>query len=239
MAVWRDRPRRMLPWCRSEVRAGGRAARGACKSSVRPLRGPPGDPSGAQCPPPRRPKKEGAGLRSVGPSRASTMSSRRGFTILELVLALLVLSVVASLSIPAYFERSEVTLEKACILLAHDLRAAQNRSAYLGEPALFVFDVEGNGYEVQDELGERIRHPTTREPFVRRFSFDGVFAGVRVIEARFGDDATLLYDRRGTVREGGYVVLGFGTDRRLVQVEPGDGAVHIEGTTSGWRDEGG
>ena len=165
-------------------------------------------------------------------------SSRRGFTILELMLALIALSVVASLSIPAYFERSEVTLEKACILLAHDLRAAQNRSAYLGETAFFSFQKEENGYEVRDEFGERIRHPTTNEPFLRRYSLDGVFAGVQVLEARFDDGAVLCYDERGNVPKGGHVVLAFGTDRRVVRVEEGAGTVHIEGTTSGWRDEG-
>lgn len=161
-----------------------------------------------------------------------------GFTILELLLALLVLSVVASLSIPAYFARSEVTLENASILLAQDLRAAQNRAAYMGEPSLFAFDLATNGYEVRDEFGALIRNPTTRQPFVRCYSLDGVFDGVEIRSARFGDDQTLVFDKRGSALESGEIELVFGSDRRVLRIAKGAGTVHIEGTTSGWRDEG-
>ena len=44
----------------------------------------------------------------------------------------------AGLAIPAYFGRSEVTLENAAILLAKDLRAAQNRSAFMADVTPFL-----------------------------------------------------------------------------------------------------
>lgn len=164
--------------------------------------------------------------------------ARRGFTILELVVALTLLSVVASLAVPAYFERSEVTLENACILVARDLRAAQNRAAYMGEPSVFSFDVARNGYEVRDEFGTTLRNPATGEPFLRGFAFDGVFEGVRLESAHFGDDATLVYDRRGVAREEGTVVLTFHGDRRVLRVEAPSGAITIQGSSSGWSDDG-
>ena len=57
------------------------------------------------------------------------MRRRRGFTILELLAVVLLISMVAAVTIPAFFQDANVTLENASILLARDLRAAQNRSA--------------------------------------------------------------------------------------------------------------
>lgn len=161
----------------------------------------------------------------------------RGFTILELVIALAVVSIVAAVAVPAYFERSEVTLENASILLAADLRAAQNRAAYMGEPCVFVFDPEQNAYEVLDEFGTLLRNPGTREPFVRGYALDGVFQGVHIEEARFGDDAELTFDRRGMPEEDGFVVLSFRGDRRVLHLTSGTGALRIEGSSSGWHDD--
>jgi len=166
------------------------------------------------------------------------MAERRGFTILELLVSMVLLSLVAALAIPAYFERAEITLENACVLLAQDLRAAQNRSAYMGEPAIVVFDEEGDGYEVRNEFGELIRNPTTLEPFLRRYRFDGVFQGVEIVEVAFGTDASFAYDKRGVAQESGTVVLGFRGDLRTLHVAKGSGRIEIEGSTSGWIDDG-
>lgn len=166
------------------------------------------------------------------------MRDQRGFTILELLLALLLLSVVAAVSIPAWFERGEVTLEKACVLLANDLRSAQNRAAYLGEPTFFQFDPERDGYEVRDEFGDLLRNPATGEPFLRRYPRDGVFEGVDLREVRFGPDRMIVYDQHGLATEGGHVTLTFQGDSRTLFVDEGSGEITIAGSTSGWTDTG-
>ena len=68
---------------------------------------------------------------------------RRGFTIPELMIAVVAIAVVAGIAIPMHFGRSEVTLENAAILLARDLRAAQNNAAYMGRTMTISFDEEG------------------------------------------------------------------------------------------------
>ena len=55
------------------------------------------------------------------------MRSRQAFTIFELTITLVVISVFAAVCITHYFGRGDITLEKASVLLAKDLRAAQNR----------------------------------------------------------------------------------------------------------------
>ena len=100
---------------------------------------------------------------------------RGGFTILELLIALMLIAIVASLAVPSWFDRSEVTLENACVLLARDLRLAQNRAAVLGEETVVEFSTAGTGYTVYDPWGKTIMHPRTRRPFHRDYAADGVF----------------------------------------------------------------
>ncbi len=166
------------------------------------------------------------------------MRRRRGFTILELLAVVLLISMVAAVTIPAFFQDANVTLENASILLARDLRAAQNRSAYLAEPCTFIFFRNGDGYEVRDDGGEVIVNPRIGRDFERRYSVDGVFRGVRILQVEAGPDRAITYDEHGRALEAARVTLAFGADRRVVVVAKGTGKLEIIGSSTGWRDRG-
>ena len=163
-------------------------------------------------------------------------SGRRGFTILELLLFLFVLSLLAAITVRYYFSRAEVTLENAAILLARDLRAAQHRSIFLAEPSHVVFLPEGDGYVVTDALGALAKNPQTDQIFERLYPRDGVFKGVVVLEAAAGDDRTLVIDLRGLPTEELQVTLGYQDERRKILMDR-TGRLAIEGSTSGWVDD--
>jgi len=165
------------------------------------------------------------------------MSRRQGLTIVELVSVLTLFAFVAAGSVRAYFLQPEITLENAATLLAHDLRAAQNRSAYLGETSTFRFFEDGDGYVVSNEAGETVRNPRTDRAFERQYSCDGVFDGIYVIEVE-PVLRRIVYDGRGEATEGLKVTLAFGEERRRVIVEERTGRVVIEGSSSGWVDPG-
>lgn len=164
--------------------------------------------------------------------------SRRGFTLLELLIVLVVLSLCAATTIRWYFSNAEVTLENAAILLARDLRAAQHRSIFLSEPGKLVFLPDGTGYALTDSLGVMAHHPQTDEPFMRIYSEDGVFAGVHLTAAQAGDDRTLEIDKRGRPLEDLSVSLGFGDEERTILLDHESGRITIVGSTSGWFDSG-
>lgn len=166
--------------------------------------------------------------------RPRALRTRRGFTLLELLAALVLLSVWAAWVISTHFRAPEVTLEKAAILLAQDVRTAQNRSAYLGEPAVMEFDAEG--YRLVDPRGRVVRHPRTQLPFVRVWSYDAVFEGVELRHADFEGAARVEFDRVGTVSTGGHVSITYRDDRRTVLVAPGSGRLQIPDSSSGWID---
>lgn len=171
-----------------------------------------------------------------GASTSRRARTRGAFTLAELLLVLLLLSLCAATTVRWYFSKADVTLENAAVLLAHDLRAAQHRSIFLGVPSRFLFLPDGSGYVVMDTQGEVAHNPLTDEPFLRAYPDDGVFLGVHVLEARAGDDRTLEIDGRGSVLEDLTVQLAFGDERRTVELERKSGLITIVGSTSGWVD---
>jgi len=162
---------------------------------------------------------------------------RGGFTLLELLIALIAISVIAAVAIPAYFSRSDVTLENAAVLLARDLRAAQNRSAYLGEETRVQFLPDGDGYLVMNQLGKPIDNPRNELPFERRYSVDAVFRGV-VIQAFHHAGDAIVFDEHGEPDGPATITLTFGDDERTIRMSPPYGSIEILGSTSGWVDLG-
>ncbi len=166
----------------------------------------------------------------------SLRRSQAGFTLLDLLISLTAISVVATAAIAAYFASPGITLEQAAILLARDLRAAQNRSAFLGSPCEFVF--HESGYEVVDSKGLLITNPRTNLAFDREYSRDGVFEGVRIKSLQVGGDGRIRFDNHGVCGGGGQIVLSFRDSERHLAIEPGSGTISIPDSSSGWRDLG-
>jgi prepilin-type N-terminal cleavage/methylation domain-containing protein len=163
---------------------------------------------------------------------------KAGFTLLELLVVLVLISTVAAVAIPAYFARSEVTLENAAILFAKDLRAAQNRSAFVGEETMVELFEDGDGYRVLDALGSPVDNPRNELPFERRYSIDAVFRGVTIAAAKTPEDRRLRFSARGEPNGPFEVILRFGGDERTVCMDPPYGELRILGSTSGWIDLG-
>jgi prepilin-type N-terminal cleavage/methylation domain-containing protein len=172
--------------------------------------------------------------RGMGPGR----TARRGFTVFELLLVIVVVSMVAAVTVPAFFSLPEVSLENASILLANDLRTAQNQAAFEGRAACFRFLPDGDGYVVTDATGNVLENPATGRAFERSYSSDGVFKGVWIRSARTGREGVLRIDDHGRPRESAHVTLSFRGDSRDVLVEEGTGRLTILGSTSGWVDRG-
>ena len=166
------------------------------------------------------------------------MRGRRGFTIFELLVALAILSIVAALAVPAYFDRHEVTLENAATQLARDLRATQNRAAYLGTAAELAFLDDGDGYRILEGTDSPFGSEP-REHHLRRYSRDGVFEGVRIERVELGaEQRAVAFDPRGRALHGGRITLGFDGETRTVAIQRGTGLISIADSSSGWRDDG-
>jgi len=144
--------------------------------------------------------------------------------------------VVAGLAIPAWYARHDVTLDSAALLLARDLRATQNRAAYLGISAKVV--VDSDGWRAFDGQGRPLSRTGGSERIERRFSIDGVFEGVRIERIDLGPDDALAFGPMGQALEAGAVVLSFRGEQRILHVFEKSGLVSIEGLQRDWVDDG-
>lgn len=155
---------------------------------------------------------------------------RSAFTLTELVLTLALITILASIALPTYFGRPEVTLENAALLMAKDLRQAQNRAAYLGQSVDFVIERDGTGYSVSDPIAANGKH------MERDYSRDAVFEGVRIVNVNLGPGMAFHFSPRGIALGGGSVTLAYAGDTRVLHVSSGSGHIQIDGSTSGWAD---
>ncbi len=150
-----------------------------------------------------------------------------GFTLLELVVSLTAMGLLATICIPAYFNRPEVTLDKASALLARDMHSAQNRAAIWRKRLGMRF--HRHGYDVVDEAGRVVQGPMS-QPFRRNYAIDAVFEDVELQHVGLGGDSELWFDARGEAEEDGVVVLRYHDGHaRTVAIARRTGRVTIEG----------
>ena len=162
-----------------------------------------------------------------------------GFTIIELTVVLVILSMVASIGIPAYFGRPSVTLDNAARLLAKDLREVQNRAALYEEQLEIRFAEDGDGYQATDAFGEPLVSPYGVGPFLRDYPVDAVFRGVKIKSVDAGPDRAISFGRSGQPLEHGAICIEFKGEERTVRLRARSGLVAIDGLDKPWIDLGG
>lgn len=185
-------------------------------------------------------------LHGSGPARAHgrletpdrAASKRAGFTIVELLIILALLSFTASVGIPAYFSRPSVTLDNAARLLAKDLREVQNRAALYEEGLMIRFAEDGSGYSATDRAGELLISPYGVGEFRRHFPVDAVFRGVTVLSVSAGGDRAVSFSQRGQPTEAAKIVLAFRGEERTVLIRERSGLLAIDGLDEPWVDLG-
>ncbi len=146
----------------------------------------------------------------VHDKRDSTRHAGRGFTLLELLLALVATTLVAALAISLHFGRPEVSLSSAADLLADDLRLLQSRAISQGRPATLSFAPDGRGWIALA--------PDDALP-VRRLDSDAVFEGVRFDATSVPDAGLVRFDARGVPDQDAALVLRHKDHTLVVEVD--------------------
>lgn len=137
-------------------------------------------------------------------------AAKRGFTLLELLLALVATTLVAALAISFHFGRPEVSLSSAAELLADDLRLLQSRAISQGRPATLSFAQDGRGW---------VALPPDDALPARRLDSDAVFEGVRFEEASVPGGGLLRFDARGVPDRDAALVLRQRDHALVVEVD--------------------
>ena len=160
----------------------------------------------------------------------------RAFALLHFASFLAISTLIAAIAIPAWFGQGDVTLERASILLARDLRAVQNHAVISGENIHIDFLPEGDGYQALNSSGAPVVLFNDGLPLARRYNGDGVFQGVRVHATSFMGEELLTYDPNGFAVNGGQITLSLGEERVVLHISEESGWVAIDGLSKPWRD---
>jgi type II secretion system protein H len=150
---------------------------------------------------------------------------REGFTLLELLIVLALITVIAAISTWAYFARPEVTLDNAIRLLARDLRIAQNRAILLRRPVSLVFAPDGDGYRIVDETGATLPDRPEFERVERRYSRDAIFEGVKVLRSGLAAEGRIQFPCDGREPPPGRIMLSYREETRTLEIEHGTGRI--------------
>lgn len=155
--------------------------------------------------------------------------TRGGFTIIELIVVIMLVTFTAAVSMWAYFARPEVTLDNAAQLLVRDMRVAQSRAALLHAPVTLVFHDEGDGYRIFDGM-EDMAHPRfLPDRIERRYSRDAVFEGVTILPLGLAARGRIVFDGEHADPASGSITLSYERETRMVEIEPGSGRVMLTG----------
>ncbi len=151
--------------------------------------------------------------------------SRSAFTLLELLIALALITVIAALSTWAYFSRPEITLDNAIRILARDLRIAQNRAILLRRPVSIVFAEDGDGYRLVDRTDGTTADRNDFERIERRYSRDAIFEGVRILPVGLAAKSEIVFPCDGREPPPGRIMVAFRDETRTLEIENGTGRI--------------
>ena len=144
----------------------------------------------------------------------------------------------ATVAIPAFFARPEVSLDNAAVLMAQDLRSVQNHAVIRGEDMLVVFHPLGDGYRAITAGGVPMANPAGGGDFDRRYSVDAVFERVQIRSVDAEPDEWLRYGADGFCYTDATIVIGYRDEVRTLRVASGTGRIEVDGLRRAWRDTG-
>ncbi len=152
---------------------------------------------------------------------------RRGFTLAELILVMVILALAAALVIPQAISTSSMTAQAAARLIMADLEYAQSQ-AILAQAAVTVsFDLPGNSYTVSNASGTLV-HPITKKAYVVDLDTQRGLEGATLETVSFDGAQQVSFDSLGAPDLAGTVTLSAGPHRYRVTVAAVSGRVSVE-----------
>ena len=172
---------------------------------------------------------------------------RNGFTLVEIIIVVVILSIAALMAIPMVSNAADVQVRAAANRIAADLDYVKNLSITHQDRYLIIFDEVNDSYEIRVDpfgLSDVIDHPVNPGPFVVDFSSIGSLDRVDIDAADFDSGSSvsnaLTFDYLGSPYSGtstplltGQITLQdkqTGNFKLYVKIEPVTGYVTISDT---------
>jgi len=151
-----------------------------------------------------------------------------GFTIVELLIVVVILSIVALTAIPMMSSAASIQIRSAANMIAADLEYARSMAISRGQNHSVVFDKNTDSYKIVDQGGTVIQHPVKKGfTYVVDFRTESRLSRVDITNAVFNGDQIVVFDCLGSPDSGGAVNLQAGGISTTITVEPVTGFVSI------------
>ena len=130
------------------------------------------------------------------------LSFLTGFTIIEVLLVVVIISIAAMMVVPMFSSADSMQLRSAANMIAADLEYAKSMAISRGQNFSVMFDESADSYRIEDQGGVVIAHPVKRG-----FDYDINLQNERlgkvdIAGADFDSESTITFDYLGSPYSG-------------------------------------
>ena len=171
-----------------------------------------------------------------GKNRYGSRDRIRGFTLVELLIVIAIISIAALTAIPMMSSAASMQIRSAANMLVADLEYAKSLAISRAQNYSVVFDVAADSYQIEDQFGTVLPHPVKKGfNYVINFQNDGRLDKVDIASVNFDTTNEVKFDYLGSPYNGGgtplnsgVVSLQAGGTTTTVTVEPVTGFISIQ-----------
>lgn len=163
-----------------------------------------------------------------GAAAGDSPGSGRGFTVVEILIVLVIITIAALTAVPMMSSASSVQIRAAANMIAADLEYAKSMAISRGQNYSVRFDQAADSYQVEDQGNNVIPHPVKKGfDYIVDFGNDTRLNRVDLTGANFSGNPDVEFDSLGSPDNGGTVSLQAGTATMTITVEPITGYISI------------
>lgn len=128
----------------------------------------------------------------------------RGFTLIELIVVVVILSIAALMAVPMLGSAADVQVRSAATRLSADLDYAKGLAVTHQQNYMVVFSPSTESYSVRDASNAVVTHPVDGKPFTVDYRADRRLSRVNLVSADFDGsaDTTLTFNYLGAPLSG-------------------------------------
>jgi prepilin-type N-terminal cleavage/methylation domain-containing protein len=150
-----------------------------------------------------------------------------GFTLIELMVVIVILSIAAFIAIPMMSSAGEIQVSSAADMIAADLEYAKSMAVSRQKSYKVIFDTANESYRIEDANGI-ISHPVNvGKIYEVNFKTDERVSQVDLASVNFASESRVEFNYLGAPVNGGYVTVVAGGKTVTVSVEAGTGYISV------------
>ena len=158
----------------------------------------------------------------------SSLFTQRGFTLLELIIVVSILSIFAALALPTFNNAfSDYKIESAAKRIASDIRYARSYAITTDDTISITFDPADENYQVKNSSNIKITHPFLKTNFQITMTKNFDLENIDLYQTTLpGPGNKLIFDSLGAT-QGGTIEIRYAGRVKIITVSAIDGDAYV------------